>query len=492
MTNKFNFFCWAFIFTILSVVYSLIAKNTLPNSDVISSFREARDILNGNILLSGWKLSTVSFYFTEIIPYALAIKIIGFNEHLYYIVPGIFMGVLVTISLYVSNHNRNLSFYAVLATFAMPTSFSSSIMLIACIHIGAYILILLCLVLLEQYRLKGSLKLLLTYMIMLSTLSFSDDIAKYAFIIPVILVCLYRVALGIYKQENINYRYVVLIASTAVSIAVSKCISFFFLHFGGFTLPGITTPHFVDFSQLTNNISLTIQGTFHFFGGYVFGMEIGDKRTFFSLIKVIFIFSFIYLSTRCILKFKDLDFFCQVLVASSLLMFFAYLLSDRPTNLFSIRYIVPTFVFMSIVISRSAFAFSAKRNIAISLIVILLSIPSLATLRNTVNTNDVTIELRNFLHESGYNRGYASFWFASSVAGFSDINVAPYELRNNQFVQYNGLSKSEWYKAGAEFLIADDEDQIGNAIRQFGTPSEKHKIQDKIVLIWKDGIRALN
>ncbi|MBK4318867.1 hypothetical protein JJP55_24935, partial [Enterobacter hormaechei] len=72
------------------------------------------------------------------------------------------------------------------------------------------------------------------------------------------------------------------------------------------------------------------------------------------------------------------------------------------------------------------------------------------------------------------------------------INVAPYELRNNQFVQYNGLSKSEWYKAGAEFLIADDEDQIGNAIRQFGTPSEKHKIQDKIVLIWKDGIRALN
>ncbi|HGG8763397.1 TPA: hypothetical protein ACJJXG_004811, partial [Enterobacter hormaechei subsp. hoffmannii] len=68
MTNKFNFFCWAFIFTILSVVYSLIAKNTLPNSDVISSFREARDILNGNILLSGWKLSTVSFYFTEIIP----------------------------------------------------------------------------------------------------------------------------------------------------------------------------------------------------------------------------------------------------------------------------------------------------------------------------------------------------------------------------------------------------------------------------------------
>ncbi|HEO9230461.1 TPA: hypothetical protein QIF78_004641, partial [Escherichia coli] len=73
MSKKLELLYWLATFIVLSIIYSMIAKNIIPNSDVISSFREARDITEGNIFLSGWDLSTVSFYFTEIIPYAIAI-----------------------------------------------------------------------------------------------------------------------------------------------------------------------------------------------------------------------------------------------------------------------------------------------------------------------------------------------------------------------------------------------------------------------------------
>ncbi|HFG4062978.1 TPA: hypothetical protein ACGGM2_002594, partial [Escherichia coli] len=69
MSKKLELLYWLATFIVLSIIYSMIAKNIIPNSDVMSSFREARDITEGNIFLSGWDLSTVSFYFTEIIPY---------------------------------------------------------------------------------------------------------------------------------------------------------------------------------------------------------------------------------------------------------------------------------------------------------------------------------------------------------------------------------------------------------------------------------------
>ncbi|HAO7519625.1 TPA: hypothetical protein KMV82_002267, partial [Escherichia coli] len=64
MSKKLELLYWLATFIVLSIIYSMIAKNIIPNSDVMSSFREARDITEGNIFLSGWDLSTVSFYFT--------------------------------------------------------------------------------------------------------------------------------------------------------------------------------------------------------------------------------------------------------------------------------------------------------------------------------------------------------------------------------------------------------------------------------------------
>ncbi|HFM5314382.1 TPA: hypothetical protein ACG6F6_000308, partial [Escherichia coli] len=62
MSKKLELLYWLATFIVLSIIYSMIAKNIIPNSDVMSSFREARDITEGNIFLSGWDLSTVSFY----------------------------------------------------------------------------------------------------------------------------------------------------------------------------------------------------------------------------------------------------------------------------------------------------------------------------------------------------------------------------------------------------------------------------------------------
>ncbi|EBY1856813.1 hypothetical protein DU134_24240, partial [Salmonella enterica subsp. enterica serovar Ohio] len=67
-----------------------ISFNNPVTSDGASLFLEAKDMADGNILLRGWTLSTVSFYFTEAIWYTIVIRIFGDSIYLMYVLPAVF------------------------------------------------------------------------------------------------------------------------------------------------------------------------------------------------------------------------------------------------------------------------------------------------------------------------------------------------------------------------------------------------------------------
>lgn len=68
-------------FIFLTFFYASISKQILPSSDAVSGLLEGKDIADGNWTLSGWYLSTVSFYFTDIIWYGLASKVFWYGQY---------------------------------------------------------------------------------------------------------------------------------------------------------------------------------------------------------------------------------------------------------------------------------------------------------------------------------------------------------------------------------------------------------------------------
>ena len=73
-------------FTILFLVYAAMAKLLVLHPDQAHPSLYAQAILDGNVFLRGWELTTVTFY-TEIPLYMIAIKLIGLNADLMRVVP---------------------------------------------------------------------------------------------------------------------------------------------------------------------------------------------------------------------------------------------------------------------------------------------------------------------------------------------------------------------------------------------------------------------
>lgn len=92
------------VFLIFSYIFTALSYKFIPSSDSMSGILEAADIANGNITLKGWYLSTVTFYFTDLVWFALAIKLFGYSEWITYVIPGLMAGSLVRFMLCTGNN----------------------------------------------------------------------------------------------------------------------------------------------------------------------------------------------------------------------------------------------------------------------------------------------------------------------------------------------------------------------------------------------------
>src|ERR1700736_1666870 len=68
---------WAVAGLILFACYWRLSWTALVNSDGAGNALQAWDMLHGNLLLHGWKLSDVSFYTTELPEYMVLESVLG-------------------------------------------------------------------------------------------------------------------------------------------------------------------------------------------------------------------------------------------------------------------------------------------------------------------------------------------------------------------------------------------------------------------------------
>ena len=88
------------LFMIFSIFYLGVVLTQPYTSDHASLLMEDKSIMEGNVLLKGWTLSTVSYYTTEVPFYIIGMLFFGFSDKVIYFVTAINYALLSAILIY--------------------------------------------------------------------------------------------------------------------------------------------------------------------------------------------------------------------------------------------------------------------------------------------------------------------------------------------------------------------------------------------------------
>ncbi|EBF1595650.1 hypothetical protein DFU89_18725, partial [Salmonella enterica subsp. enterica] len=332
------------VFVLFSFIYCLsLALKSGITSDAASMYLEAIDMANGNWLLHGWTLSTVPFYFTETLWYAVLIKIIGYHQSPMWWAPVLVYTVVILIAslLIADKNNKVIGVLALLMCVSMPSPLASGLTLAMCIHVGCLLSSLLCVYLANK---KNSIYLIAVLFIS-SLAMYSDPMYLYTFAAP------YLVATGIAVYNMKKLENIRLILVIILSVVIAKVISYITISNGILVTPGTVPPKFVDYNNILHNLDLFIQGIINYFDAFVFGREIGVESSFYAARFVIMVTWFVLLviSVQKLFNKSLLD---NYLIISTVLLPIAYIASNMAVDLATTRYLVFSFITGSILIGR--------------------------------------------------------------------------------------------------------------------------------------------
>ncbi|EBP3211939.1 hypothetical protein QY86_06295 [Salmonella enterica subsp. arizonae] len=470
------------LFASLFTLYHFASLNIFPpNTDAATVLLLGKDMSEGNYLLHGWILSTVPFYFTEVSFYALASILFGYSSELAYIIPPAMYATVIFL-IYRLSTNKLLALALIILYFALPSDMAVTSMLSACIHMGTYIFIMGCLIFTEKYIKTENILFVYFSTILSSMAIFSDNISTYIYVAPLTLSAMFL----LYKERT--KKYFIIIVGLLSSYLISKAIGFLFLKLDGFTLPGLSDVKIVEYDSILVNINTAVSGALLFFNATVFGEQITPSLHLLSkVIRLIGLVALIYFTVRNLFKNKSVIDICLSL--SILIMTSAYIGSNLPRNIWTIRYLVPVFIMAVILLSRTKFN-NKKIIYLIAFLGILSGIKTISINNFNNNRYNQMSCIRDKINEHKTNYGYAPFTFTNSVGINGDIKIANISFNNAKITRDNWLTNNEWHNKSNDFFILENQKQLNIVKKTYGTPEDIETVCDVIFVKYKNHIHV--
>lgn len=489
MNNKITikYFLGLALFIFMTIIYYRISQRIPINSDTASGIIEGFDISNGNFLLKNWSLSTVPFYFTDLIWYAIAIKFLGLNYLLSYIIPAILLSLL-CVTMISASENKAIGFLFTLFFIGSPVIFLAKNIVIPVIHVGTYLYCVLALLLSVRY-VKYNKKNNLVILFLVMTLTyFSDGIAVCIALIPSVMVVLVT-----FLTRQIDSKWLIVACVNTVSFLASKAIWVLFSRYG-FEIPYVFPTSFATVSALYVNISDLFEAMLRFSGSYFFGMDPYEKQTIWKCISFfILILLFIVIASRLI-KLKKIDSLDIYLLTATLIMPIAFSGSTIASGISSARYILPFFIFGVILAARHTTCdmINFRTKAVIAIFILCCSVNHIIESIHTPKANNLFKQMSQDLSNAGLKNGFADFWFSSSISLYGQVQVSPVHYDYTKLIQKNWLSKKTWYKENNNFVIIHDEGTKKTVLHTFGEPARIVYAAGMPVYVWNKKITANN
>lgn len=489
---------WGFgIFIILFLMLYKVSTTVDLTSDFASIVLEAQSVLSGNIFLTGWSLTNISFYTTDLPFYVLFMIFTGFKHQLMNLVPTfIYVGVIL-LSLYLSIRHMEkkhapLAITTLLILLAFPAPFTSQIVLVGPIHMGTILIMLVAFVFLVQNGRYSS----WLYALFMMLAIFGDSLAFFTGAVPVFLgyvIHLFRTSDKSEKKKSIS-----ILLLTIISVVTAQVLLKLVDALGGFKITPLKM-EFIQYEQLFPNIVATFKWIISIYGVNFFGSPLINPSLPGIMLHIpLFIFVLVVAFRAIRRVWTSSDTLNNVLVIAMIINLAAYILSTPyASDSLTARYIMPMFVFSAILSARNVELISKlNHKYVLAGLLALFFLVFLPQLVAEPKANQHK-ELTDYLEQQHLTSGYGTFWIAALSTVESDGKVTIRTVAENQgkIAPHLWFAQKEWYTKPANFVVFD-ESNWGNVneellLKNFGPVLDKKSIGPYTIMVWDKDISML-
>ncbi len=326
----------------LFVCYLHVARSTPVTSDGASNALQAWDMLHGNLLLSHWQLSDVSFYTTELPQYLLIERLVGLSTQVVHIASAMTYTLLVLLAAVAAKGRatgREAIVRCLLAAGIMAAPQVGNgvyVLLGSPDHIGATVPVLTAFLLLDRARRRWFVPIAAGALLCLALIA--DGIVMYTGVLPVIIVCAarcYQARIRRSARWRDLWFELALIVAALGSVLLAGVILNAIRSAGGFMVWPLPTALAAP-ADLPHYLVTTARGLLLLFGANFFGHNIGFVA---ALAAVHLIGLALALAATCsaIKRWPGADMMVQFLAAGVVIIVVAYAFSTRAGNLLTAR-----------------------------------------------------------------------------------------------------------------------------------------------------------
>lgn len=498
-TNLNKIIGFLFLFCCLSVFFVSVTLHLPYSSDHASILLEAKSILDGNIFLKGWTLSTVSYYTTEIPFFIIGILIFGYSEKVIYIITGIsyaFLAILIIILCSLDQKgNVSISRLVISLCFSFYIiSLFSNWGLFSPVHIVSFAYCLCSIFLLRKLDNTFSYGGLLILSLILLITFVGDTFTIYIWGIPILIIMTGKFLFG--KEKS---KYAITLFSIIISIIISRIILNLIRQNGGFIVPGVEAK-FVDYNNINNNLYLFFIGLFDLFSVNFFGQHVYSLNTLINAIHCIGLVIFIQAIIWSINNFRKLETVIQILLVGIFINLLEYLLADVAIWRGTVRYLLPTLIFSIFLIVFFIENNNWYQNRPIIMILTSIVIAMSLIPRMSLTRPDLPVsKLSSFLSEKNLIYGYGPYWVASITTVHSNemVKIRAVTSSDNKYIRpFIWLAENDWYNENATFIVIDSTNVVEKpfninwetAVNTFGQPYKTFRVDNYDILVWNRNI----
>jgi hypothetical protein len=494
---------------VLFVAYLAMSRAVGVNSDGASNAIQARDMLHGNVLLSGWTVTDVSFYTNELLLFALVEAVYGFHADTTHAVAALVFTLLVLVVAAAAKGRASgreaVSRVAVaVAIVAVPAlGFAAVTQLSSPDHTGTAIPLLLTWLVLERANAD---RRWLPYAVaaMLAWAQIADPLVMYIGVLPLIVVGGFR-ALRDRDRRGLDAR---LVLAGLGSVLLAQ-ISMYAIRLAGGFGAHAAEAELSPLSALGKHLWLGVRVLAVNYGAYPPDRE-GLAGVAMSLLHLAGLLAAVAAVAVVVVRAlrrrpgEPGDRLAELVAAGILVNVGAFVVSALPTDLLSARQVVAVLPLGAVLAGRvwGPRLASWRRSLVPAVVLLALLGGELAAHATAPSKPGHAVDVADWLEARGLRYGVGEYWNANNITVLTGgkVQVAPV-VAGERVAAYRWESKADWYDAGAHdatFLVVDTRNPGSRteavAGAQFGPPVSRHVFDGAVVLVYDhdllDGLPA--
>jgi len=515
---------WAAAFAVggvlLYVAYAdQSTRSRYVNSDGASNALQAWDMLHGNVLLSGWALTDVSFYTTDLPQYVLVEALRGLGPEAVHLAAALTYTVLVLLAGWLAKGRatgaegvaRVLTAAGIML--APQLGSATAILLLSPDHLGTCVPLLVTWLVIDRAEDPGWLNrnralVPVATVLLLAWTAIGDPLAEVIGALPLAVVCGARAIRGVTRgleprgHEPARQTWyhlslaVAAVASAPVAWAATRLIS----GNGGWTQSAVRTG-FAGSGVLWRNASLTGEGLLQLFGADVLGQP-SHRALIFAVVHLIGLALVAVALVLAIRGFLTADLLVPVLAVGIVVNIAAYLFSVQAQDIARTREIVAVLPYGAVLAGRLLGSRIRFARLAAPMALVL-AVYTGMLVSNAVQPRvpDQTAKLASWLAKHDLTRGLAGYWQANSVTLDSRgvVTVRPVTSAGGKVIAAAYWdARKDWYEPAthyASFLVDIDSAATGHnevLLSQLaavaGRPAEVYQVGPYTVAVWHENL----